>query len=753
MNERAQAVVIGGGVVGSAVLRQLAQAGVDALLLEAEPSLCEGTSKANSAIVHTGFDAKAGTVEAQMLRRAAALWPVLVEELGVPFLDVGALMLAREEGDAERLREIADTAAAHGVDTELLDGAALRDVAPFVTEEARGALSIPGESIVDPFWLTRRLAEAGMAGGARVWTDARVTALDVAVDGVTIGLADGRTVISDQVFNCAGLWTDEVAALAGDRSFSITPRRGQFLISEETFGVDRIVLPLPSKMGKGMLVTPIVFGGVLLGPTAEDQDDKTDRSTDATARAAIIAACSSMVPAVSDMIPIRQFAGLRAVSSTGDYILRPSTAGDRLFHVAGIRSTGISASPAIAEHVVGEVSRRRGWVRGTGRSPTVDEAGFDGEAGTVVCLCRSVSAAEIRTAAAQPVPPVTLDAAKRACGTTFGDCQGNLCAVPSVQLLGEILGRAPEAIEKHRAGSWLFRRGPDAASPTRHPAEPISPAVGDAAADVLIVGGGLAGIGAALAAVDAGLRPVIVERTGSWGGPIARAGALTGAELQALDAFEVALRDGRCVGWLNATVSALTDGNGAWSVSVQDDGDGIELAAERVVLACGGYVEPREHRAIDGPRPSGVATADLVHAALDAGLVPGTRAVLTGEGRLAAGTALRLEQAGITVERVAQVTEIRGETRLDQVRADGTWRDADLLVLADRLVPAPFLLRPLGLVDNRPGIPAPADDQGRTELGNLWAAGTCRVPDIDHAQSLEDGRSVMRAAALQEARA
>jgi glycerol-3-phosphate dehydrogenase len=216
VSRTAQAVVIGGGVVGTAVLRELAQAGVDALLLEAEPALCEGTSKANSAIVHTGFDAKPGTLESRMLRRAAELWPALVDELGVPFLDVGALMLAREDGDVPRLREMQVAAAELGVATELLDATALRDSAPFVAELATAALSIPGESIIDPFWLTRRLAEAGIAAGAQVWTDARVARLEVGESDVHVGLTDGRMVVADQVFNCAGLWTDEVASLAGD---------------------------------------------------------------------------------------------------------------------------------------------------------------------------------------------------------------------------------------------------------------------------------------------------------------------------------------------------------------------------------------------------------------------------------------------------------------------------------------------------------------------------------------------------------
>src|SRR5690349_15828790 len=353
---RVQAVVIGGGVVGCAVLRELAIRGIDVLLLEAEADIGLGSSKANSAILHSGYDAKPDTIEAELLRRSRDLWPDLLDELGVPFLPVGALMVVRSaEERARLLDEIVPTATGHGVETEILDRGALREVAPYLAPDAIAALSIPDEGIVDPFWLTRAFAESAMAAGARVQTSAPVTAIDVDERRVVVTVDGGDRYEADQVFDCGGLVADAVASLAGDTSFAIRPRKGQFLVSETTFGVDRIVLPVPGPMGKGMLVTPIVFGGVLLGPTAEDIDDKTDRSTDRATRERIIESCAALVPDARLMTPIRQFAGLRAASSTGDYILRPSTAGDRLHVVGGIRSTGISASCAIAEAVVDEV--------------------------------------------------------------------------------------------------------------------------------------------------------------------------------------------------------------------------------------------------------------------------------------------------------------------------------------------------------------------------------------------------------------
>lgn len=772
---RTRAIVIGGGVVGCAVLHSLAAHGVDAILVEAAPDICEGSSKANSAIVHTGFDATAGTVEARLLRRSADLWPDLLTELSVPYLAVGALMVARTRQEEERLRTgYAAKAAALGVETEMLDAATLRAMAPYITTEAVAALHIPGEAVIDPFWLTRAYAASAMAQGAEVWTDARLTAIRVDAGAIELDLADGRSLAAEQAFDCAGLWADEVAALAGDRSFSLTPRKGQFLVSEDTAGVDRIVLPIPGPMGKGMLVTPIVFGGVLLGPTAEDGHDKGDRSTDAAGQRAILDACRALVPDVGRMDPVRRFAGVRAVSSTGDYVLRPSTAGDRLYLVAGIRSTGISASPAIAEAAVGDAIARRGWAVQRGRPTPVPEAMWADEAGAVVCPCRSVAEAEVQAALDAAPRPVTVDGVKRRCGVGFGDCQGNQCQVEVIERLAVACDRPPEAILRGGPGSWIVAgmtagtvTGTGTETGRADPWSIASAAMHPAWVDLVIVGGGLAGIGAALAADDAGLRVSLIDRGKTPGGGIAAVFGDVATEVEV--AAHTELRDrvarGR-IGWIGgATVSDLgaLDGGG-WEVRANSHLGSLSPRAGQVVLATGGYVMPREHLAIDGPRPSGVMTADFALAALRKGWLPGRKAVVVGDGRLAAATASSL--AGVGVEIAARVRTgvaphdgrsipdptsgvdgVRGNDRLEAVRISGAWVPADTLVLAHALRPATFLLRGLGIGDDRPGIPAPAQPDGRLPLPDLWACGTCVHPDVDHARSLAAGRAVGRAAA------
>jgi glycerol-3-phosphate dehydrogenase len=709
VTQRADVVVIGGGVIGCAIAWALASRGIDGVVLvEREADVGEGASKANSAIVHTGFDAKQGSIEATMLRRAAALWPEVLEALEVPFLRSGALMLARSPEDLARLREgVRPLAEAHGVTTELLDATDLRALAPYVTDTALAALSIPDESIIDPFWLTRAYAEAAMSGGARVIRGRAVTGLAVDDAGVRVRLSDGRTIEAAQAVDSAGLRADEIARMAGEE-FSISPRRGQFLVSEETFGVDRIVLPVPGPMGKGMLVTPIVFGGILLGPTAHDEDEKDDRGSRLEEAAAIVEATSALVPDVAAAVPVRSFVGLRPVSPTGDFLLRASTAGDRLWLACGIRSTGISVSPAVGIQVAEDILRARGWSRRPRRlaPPTFE---FAENAGEIACLCRGVSVGELVGACARPLGPTTLDGVKRRGGAMFGDCQGNLCAVRVASVLAREIGIPITDVEKGPPGSWVCADAERAAASAATPATPAWPADGEA--DLVVVGEGHAGGAAVRTARTLGMAVVGIDREAG-----------------------------------TTAVGLIPDGAG-WLVETQAESGSATVRARAVLLATGAYVQPREQRRIAGPRPAGIVTSDLVERALAVGLQPGRRAVVVGAGALAATPSDRLVGAGVTV--VARLADeplaVRGAARLEAVATGDGWLDADTLVFADRLVPQPFLLRPLGLVDGRPGTPAPVDPDGRLTMPGLWAAGCCTAADPDHRDCEASGIRVAEA--------
>ena len=279
------------------------------------------------------------------------------------------------------------------------DRAAVRDVAPYLADDVTAALSIPGEGVLDPFWLTRAYADAAIAGGAELRLGHAVVRLGLSADTVTVRLADGSTIEAEQVVDAAGLHADEVAGLVGDTSFGITPRKGQFLVSEEAFGVDRIVLPIPGPHGKGMLVTPIVFGGLLLGPTAVDAIDKDDRSTDPVEGLADPGGLSDDGPRARGSAARPPVRGPSAgelhpgfhPSPLDD--LRPALprgrhSFDRDIDVAGCRGGGRRrgpGSPRLASTVAPQGAP----------PPLIDLPEAPGE---IVCLCRSISRGEIEAA-------------------------------------------------------------------------------------------------------------------------------------------------------------------------------------------------------------------------------------------------------------------------------------------------------------------------------------------------------------------
>ncbi len=453
---RVDVLVIGGGVVGSAILRELSRYHARVALLERNPDVCECTSKSNSAIVHTGFDAPPGTLEARLLADARELWPQVIERLHIPYLQTGALLIATSDEELNTLaNEIIPKAERNGVTLKRLTRAEILENAPYINPAIVGGALVEGEGIIDPFWTTRAYCENAVLNGARVFTSESVVGMSVEESHISVHTSSGLVFAASLVVNAAGLWSDEIARLVGDHSFTLTPRKGQFIIVEEDHGVSQIILPVPNRISKGILVTPIVFGGVLLGPTAEEVEDKSDLATTAGGLQQIRQGVAKLVPAMAGAPSVRQFAGLRAVSSTGEYIIRPSSVSERLLHVAGIRSTGLSASPAIGRYV-GELVRhqleialRDDFVEELPEYLTETHAGE----GDVICLCRSITRGEILAALRSPLPPETLDGLKRRTGAMLGDCQGNICMPRLMQLFQQQCGYDPLALNKNYAGS------------------------------------------------------------------------------------------------------------------------------------------------------------------------------------------------------------------------------------------------------------------------------------------------------------
>jgi len=457
--------VIGAGVVGAAIARALSRFDVVTALVDAGDDVGTGTSKASTAIRHTGFDATPGSLESALLRRGYPLLGEFAAEVGIPLEETGAHLVAWDDAQLAALDGIARKARANGY----------QDAAPVTVDElyrrephlgagARGALHIPGEGIICPFTTPLALATDGVVHGVRLMLSARVEQVDQVGGGWVarhrLHLAGARPTSLEArwVVNAAGLGSDVVDRLFGHDGFTITPRRGELVVHDKLARplVNSVLLPVPTAVTKGVLVAPTVFGNVLLGPTAEDIEDRTDTATTAAGLASLREKGAHIVPALLDEEVTAVYAGLRAATEHSDYQIRAHP-DDRYVCVGGIRSTGLSASLGIAAHVVDLLADaglalplRRDAVHPV-RMPPLGEAmlrpyadaaalAADPAFGEIVCHCERVTRGEIRAAATAPVPARTLDGLRRRTRAMLGRCQGFACSAEVTALLTQASG-------------------------------------------------------------------------------------------------------------------------------------------------------------------------------------------------------------------------------------------------------------------------------------------------------------------------
>jgi glycerol-3-phosphate dehydrogenase len=336
-----EVAVVGGGVVGCATALALSRSNVAVVLLEAETELALGASGTNSGILHTGFDSAPGELETELILRSVALRDPLLAALQVPVLRCGAVLRPTAAGDEATLDSLAANAGRNGVEARLHEG----------------SLEIPGEAVTDPVAFTLALAGAAERYGAKVRTGFEVAAIARADGWLAVDSAGGEVVRSRVVVNCAGLHADEVARLAGDDSFEIYPRKGEFLVFDASEPPERILLPVPTKRTKGVLVFPTLDGKAVAGPTAVDQEDKGDWSVRPEAREEILPKAVSIWPELEDAEQVGEYAGLRPAGRGVNYLIGPSKACPGLVNAAAIRSTGLTASLGIADRIRGIVGQ------------------------------------------------------------------------------------------------------------------------------------------------------------------------------------------------------------------------------------------------------------------------------------------------------------------------------------------------------------------------------------------------------------
>lgn len=468
-------IIIGGGVVGCAVARELSRYRAEILLLEKTDDICNGQSKANTAIVHGGYDALPGTNKAKYNVLGNRLFPDVCAELDVPFQRNTSLVVSFSPDGHGKLEELLARGRANGVQgLSLLSGDELHRREPHLNADACEALLVEPGGICCPYELTQAYAENAARNGVRFLRNACVTGICRADDGVNWRVSSSAgTFVARAVVNCAGVHSDELHNLVSEDRIEIRPRRGEYYLLDKTYQgtFHATVFQLPTDMGKGVVVTPTVDGTMLIGPTADDIDDKTDTRTTAGGLSRVLSAARLTWPQFPGRAAITTFAGLRAHCDRDDFVLGEAPDAERFFDAVGIESPGLSSAPAIGRalaeavadrlHLVEDPSfcpERRGIPKfrdlsDTARAQLIAE---DPAYGQIVCRCEMVTEAEIREAIRRPVGARSLDGIKRRTRAGMGRCQSGFCLPRTLEILAEELGISPLEVTKCGGASRLL---------------------------------------------------------------------------------------------------------------------------------------------------------------------------------------------------------------------------------------------------------------------------------------------------------
>jgi glycerol-3-phosphate dehydrogenase len=442
-------IVVGAGVVGTALARELSGCShqgraLNVALVEAREDIGDATSKANTAILHTGFDATPGTMESRLVRRGYHLLLNYALEAGIPVERTGALLVAWTEDECLSLPMLQDKAVSNGyLATSIVNAQEVYARAPSLGPGVLGGLMVPDEFIICPWTTPLAFAHDAIARGVHLHLNTKVTGVTVGPDETVLETSTGQ-MRTRWLINAAGLGSDILDSSLGHDRFHLHPRRGQLIVFDKLARslVDVIVLPVPSKVGKGVLISPTVFGNVMLGPTAEDLTDRSDTATTDEGLAFLRDKGAKIVPALLHEEVTAMYAGLRAASDQTDVTVEIN-ADQRYVVAGGIRSTGLTASMAIAEHVRSLIDANLPLADRTDLPPTVrmpnigenelrpfqDESliAADSAYGEIVCFCERVTRGEIRDALESDLPARDLDGLRRRTRAQMGRCQGFFC--------------------------------------------------------------------------------------------------------------------------------------------------------------------------------------------------------------------------------------------------------------------------------------------------------------------------------------
>ena len=561
--------IIGAGVAGACVARELVRWRVHVTVLEAGNDVACGATRANSGIVHAGYDPAPGTLKARFNARGSQLFSRWADELGFSYRRNGSMVLAFSDEELAAVRQLVERAARNGIEgVRELDAAAVRALEPSVSSQVRGGLLAETGAICDPYEVALFAAEQAALHGAAFLFEQSVTSLDrltaeeqavaervaerrrqvrrsAAPYRYRVSTAGGLTMAARAVVNAAGVFSDEINNMVSARKLRIVARRGEYCLYDTDKGsvFSHTMFQAPSSAGKGVLVTPTVHGNLLVGPNAVDQADKTDASTTAEGLRFVLDAARKTWPEANGRGLITNFAGLRASNAEGyDFVIGQPDDAPGFFNVACFDSPGLTSAPAVGEHIAGEVAAlldapvnesfraRREACKAFANMDEAERAAAvarDARWGHVVCRCCQVTEAELAAALRGPLPVLSLDALKWRTRAMMGRCHGGFCSPEIAKIVARETGVTPDHLDKRLPGS------PVVASARTDYASVVQGFEGSEAAsaagverapamarecDVAVVGGGAAGIAAARAAAAHGARVVLIDREAKLGG-------------------------------------------------------------------------------------------------------------------------------------------------------------------------------------------------------------------------------------------
>ncbi|MDO4502705.1 MAG: NAD(P)/FAD-dependent oxidoreductase [Coriobacteriia bacterium] len=466
-------VVIGAGVVGCCAARELSRYDLRTVVLEAGLDIACGATRANSGIVHTGYDPEPGTLKAAYNVRGAALFPALQRELAFAYRKNGALVVAFSPDEVATLHELAERAQANGAPAvTVVDQAQLRELEPGVSPQAVAALHVPDSGICDPYGFALALAENAADNGVEFAFDARVASIQATDAGYQVTLADGTQLQARAVVNTAGAYSDEINNMVSARKLRIAPRRGEYhLFKEGVHAFDHTMFPVPTKEGKGILVGTAAFGNQFVGPNAVPQESRADVATTAVGLDQVMDQAARLWPDVAEHTVIANYAGIRATNAeTGDFVIGPVEDAPGFFNAACIDSPGLASAPAIGADLASWVAE---YLQAA-PNPTFDPRRVpapllfmmddqarerliqeDPRFGSKICGCANVTEGEVVAALHRSIPVLCFEALKWRTGVTMGECQGGRCVPRILAVMAAELGVEPCTIPRRAAGSYL----------------------------------------------------------------------------------------------------------------------------------------------------------------------------------------------------------------------------------------------------------------------------------------------------------